>query len=267
MPTNWTTNTQFALPPAANAISITPSGVSWGSSGYTTIVASTTEADVLTGIILVASGAFLQFEVDVAVGAAASEVVIATVKGAGITSPFDVGRGSILRLPIGIDAIPNGSRLSFRIRVSTTSVVAWTFAFTYLKKPIVGNYLTTAKPSKVVPSAASLIALSTSAASYANVAWVEIVTSTTTAQVLNALILLEGNFDYEVEVGIGAAGAEVPITIWRNTSIGTITGHDWNGLTNPLNAIPIGSRVAMRWRNSAASAVLNAGYGYHEGPL
>lgn len=268
MPVNWTTNYQFDEPAAGAAISITPSGSINANSAYTQILASASADLVLTGAVVGTPGAAVQFQIDIAVGAAASEANIATVAGTYGAVAAGIQRGGLLRIPIGIDAIPSGSRLSFRIRLSTTSVTPWAFAFQYFKKPIVGTLLITKNILQWVPNAASLIALTASTTGWGNVAWVQLTAATATAQILAAFVL-QTRGDFELEFGVGAAGVEVPITAWRGRSNFLAAGEDgpgWFALDNPLSAIPIGSRVAARWRTgTAASGAL--GYAYQASPL
>lgn len=271
MPLNYTKNYQFVVPSAAAATSVTPSGVAWTNSAYVQLIASTSEADMLTGIVIATAGVGVQFEVDIAVGPAASEVPISTFKGFLADTSHVSDEGGILRAPIGIDAIPSGARVSIRIRINSTNVTVWTFAATYLKKPIVGNLTVTAKPIKVIPSAAVLATLTAGTAGWGNVAWTQLTAAAATAQALVAFILslVSATADYELDVGVGAAGAEVAITTYRNSSkASTLGGPSWHALVNPLNAIPIGARVSMRWRTAAAELTgLGVGYAYHEGPL
>ena len=269
MPVSWTTNAQFVQPAAAAGLSVTPSGTAWVNSSYTQIEASTSAAYVLTGVTVCVPGAAVQFEVDVATGAAASEVVVATLKGRCGDATQDWHHGGHLRLPIGVDNIANGVRWAFRIRVSTTSVAAWTFAFTYLKKAITGNLLTSAKAVKVVPSAAVLTSLATSSAGFAELAWTELVAATPTNQVIGALILgqVATGLDYELDIGTGAVGFESTLTTWRNRSTGSVGGPNWHPVENPFDFIPVGSRVSMRWRCNATALTLTAGYAYQEAPL
>ena len=272
----WTTNRQFIAPAGATAISITPSGTVWANSSYIQVTASTDSAWVLTGVVCAfpgGSGLFTSgdFEIDVAVGAVSSEVVIATLKGRFRNTLYIAD--PVMRLPIPIDAIPSGSRVSLRLRINDTDTTAWRFAITYLKKPIVGDVQTTTKPSKVVPSSADVAGLTLSATTWANGPWNQLIASTATDIVIVALIVpadVNSNH-WEIDIGVGAASSEsVVMTLKGVHSSGSLgSGPDYIVLQNPLTGIASGSRVSARARcsNVASSATKSFAFVYHESPL
>lgn len=252
MPVNWTTNKQFISPSAAAGLSITPSGSAWASSAYTQITAATDTNWVLTGAVVGTPGAAVEFELDIATGAAASEVVIATFKGKCSNATLVFDRGSILLLPIPIDAIGGGVRVSMRMRVSTTSVAAWTFAITYIKHPVVGNLLVSTQIVRVTPSAAVMKVIALSAGSWANSTWTEFIAAAPAGLVLIAIAFAAGaaGMNCEVDIGLGAAGSENVITIWRVSATTTTSGSpNYQALPNPNAFTPVGARLAIRWRN------------------
>lgn len=266
------TNAQFTAPSAADGIALTPSGVAWTNGAYATILASISSDAVLTGVnVRTTNNQDIDFEIDIATGAAASEVVIATIKGfsrgAATTLADDQGQ-FIFTIPI--DAIANGARLSARIRHSTTDVTTWLVSLTYYKKPIVGTLDVSATKTKVVPSAAALLSLTSGAASWGNGAYVQLIASTAAAWVIDGIIALEtsNGLEFEIDIATGGAGSEVVVYTIRGFRAVLVGGFGYCPLPNPFDGIGSGVRVAARSRaNSAGSIGCLLGLSYREKPL
>ncbi len=115
MPFEVAVDRQYCAPSAAAGVTITRNATNWANGTWVEISASTPEAWVLTGVQLVSlsTSPFYEMEMDIGVGAAASEVVIATICGWVINSnastPYFI-------FPIPIDAIAASSRVSARMR-------------------------------------------------------------------------------------------------------------------------------------------------------
>ena len=268
---------QYTAPSAANSIAITPTGVAWTNSAYVTVLDPTPAACVLTGVILAttdgASGAVTyDAEVDIATGAAAAEVVIATVRvrlsrvfdGTSTTVPTHV-----CALPIPIDAIGAGVRVAARLRKNNTNTTAWKVAITYLQKPLTTTCLTTAVAPKALPPAAAGITATAGSPAWASGAWVQLRAATGAALVLTGVVCgppSANDVAYELDLGIGGAGAETVITTLRigagNQSMLALVG-----LPTPLDAVPAATRLAVRLRCATASATMVVSVQVLEQPL
>lgn len=117
-----TTKAQFALPAAAAGVGITNNGVSLANSTYVEVSAALPADSILLGMLFSNSSASspsaATFEVDVAVGAAAAEVVKATLRG---TRSSAGGQAPMNSFPIPIDAFPAGSRVAVRLRYQSAT--------------------------------------------------------------------------------------------------------------------------------------------------
>jgi hypothetical protein len=110
-------------------------------------------------------------------------------------------------------------------------------------------------------------------------AWVEIEASTAEAWVLLGLINNQASAGFlaslqgEVQVGVGAGGAESPIATFpfsQNGDFNSITPTDSGIITHiGIDAIPAASRVSVRVRvhNTSALATLGFGIRYYKKPI
>jgi hypothetical protein len=271
MPAQYTTNPHKTAPSAADGVSVSPSGVAWTAGSWVTVIASAAADSVLTGIVARSTdNANLEFEVDVAVGAAAAEVVIATFKGRRNGNAFNTdGNGFHMRASIPVDAIASGARVAVRVRVSTTSTTAWNISATYYEKPIVGNLDVSASVLKVVPSAALLATVTSGVTSWVATGWVELIASTSAAIVVDGIITANANnnIDWEVDIGVGAAASEAVVFTFRGRTAGSVSGPGYTPLECPFDGIGAGARVAARVRINSAFAAMQMGLSYREKPL
>ncbi len=270
----WTSTPQTTYPPAATSVSVTPSGTAWVSSAWVTLSASASADAFLTGVTYrTAAGVTnLYLEVDIGVGAAASEVVIGTIRG-GVGTTNLGGEGLYASCPIWISGILSGVRIAARIRTGSTNTSPWFIAITTVPASYTGaNVLTTAKPSKIYPPAAVNVNLTGGGSPWVWGSWTTITASTSTAVVLAALnVLMEGNHptEFDIDIGTGAAGFETAIT--RIKAFGTNSGTGHIPLWNPLDHIGTSTRIAARTRtgNIPLYASLRPALAliYHEKPL
>jgi len=269
----WTTNRQFVEPAAGQGLAVTPSGGFYTDSAYVELVASTAEAWVLTGAVVTDlyayffSGTLGHFALDIAVGAAASEVVIATVRGSNLGQ--GTGRG-IMQIPIPVAAIPAGSRIALRMRKYGTDTTPWRFAITYYKAPIVGNLQTTTSALKFEPNGAH-IDVNANATPWANGTWTTIIASAA-ADLTIAGVQLPGSSasrDWEIDIGVGAAASEVVIATLKGYSNagGLADGVNWYPFPTPLDIVPAGERVSARFRKSDTGSGCPIALAYYENPL
>lgn len=122
---NKTAQIPSALPSAAAGASITPSGSNWGNSAYAQITASTASAIGITALIINAAVAG-EYEIDIATGAAASEVVKYT-----IPETTTLAGCQRIYLPHPL-RIPTGTRVAVRLRKPGTDTTAWTAKIEYI---------------------------------------------------------------------------------------------------------------------------------------
>jgi hypothetical protein len=251
---------QYTAPTAANAITITPNATAWANSAYGTLLAATPAACVLTGVTVATtdgsgSSDAYDAEVDIATGAASAEVVIATVR-VHLRLVFNgqYGPTNHCVLPIPIDNIGAGVRLSARLRKNSTNTNAWKIAITYLQKPLTSTPLTTAVVQKVIPPAAAGVTLTAGGSAWANGSWGQLRAASGAALVIVGLVFgnPSASAEYELDLGTGAAGAEVVITTLRltvsNQGMPSVVM-----LPNPLDTVAASTRLAARLRCATAS--------------
>jgi len=110
----------------------------------------------------------------------------------------------------------------------------------------------TTNAQKVAPAGATAVSVTPNNTAMANSAWFEVLASAPAALVLTGLcipVAPVSAFVY-VDVGIGAASAETVITTFMGhyTNPGSSKGASYIPHVLPLDAIPNGSRVAIRMR-------------------
>lgn len=120
-----------------------------------------------------------------------------------------------------------------------------------------GNVQWTSNAAKVVPTAAAGVSVTPSGSSWGNSAWVEVTPATSSAWVVTAVSVTKigANVEFEVELGVGAAGAEAPIGTVSGaaTANSNMFGRGQIVFPVPLDSVPNGSRVAIRLRKSGTS--------------
>lgn len=153
-------NRQFAAP-ALSSVELTAPGGRWGTWGDWEVLEAEMDADsVLTGVTI--RPTFLVFfpiggtppsvnaeELQIGV----DEVPIASwpIQFLYSFNSIAADNGLFLPCPIGIDAIPEGSQLCARIRTGMRDVETYQVAGSYVKKPLVGSWLTTPNTQKTLP--------------------------------------------------------------------------------------------------------------------
>lgn len=245
-----TANAQLTLPPAADSISLTPSGVAWTYSSWVEITASMPVAAAITGITFSAP-INVQFKIQVGVGGAGSETVIGTVIGQKLNTEVAMG---YLRLPVPADLVSNGARVSVRLAQDSTSTTAWLMALTYMASS--GTFPKTT----AVSDAFAPVSVTPNGSAWANSAWVQVTASASSALALAAVQPWPDTpASYEIDVGIGAVSSEVVVHTYRGSFRnadflgGWTTAGGWCvSETAPLApaVIPTGARIAIRIRKS-----------------
>jgi hypothetical protein len=265
---------QYTAPSAANAVTITPNVTAWANSTYGTLLAATPAACLLTGVTIATtdgSGSSVAYdaEVDIATGAASAEVVIATVR-VHLRQLFtgQYGPTNHCVLPIPIDNIAAGVRLSARLRKDNTNTTAWKIAITYLQKPLSTTTLTTAVAQKVIPPAAAGITVTSGGSAWANGTWAQLRAATGAALVIVGIVFgaPSATAEYELDLGTGGAGAEAVITTLRlalsNQGMPSVLM-----LPTPLDNVAASTRLAARLRCATASSTMVVSIMVLEQPL
>lgn len=250
----YLTNPVKTAPAAANGVAVPPSGTAYNNSAWVELLAAAGAASALTSVICVTPAVTATFEVDIGVGAAGSEIVIATLKGQyKDNNSCSDGRMS---LPIPIAAIPNGARVAVRMRKSGTSTTNWAWAIEYIELPVVGNLLTTDRPTLITAPAADLTNIAVSTTAWAYGAWTTIVTAVGAETTIVGLVIPApfASADYEIQLGKGSAGAEVVIGNFKGYATNNADGPSYVPLWNPIGGITTGQRLAARVRKAGTSA-------------
>jgi hypothetical protein len=275
MPAAYTYNQQFTWPSAADAVAITPDAGTWTDSAWVELTAAADASSVITGIVVQPDDAVTAqaFEIDLGIGASGAESVVATFRGH-YGSGLDCGPGYI-PATIALDVVPAGVRVAARLRLSShSSNNDWKLAATYLKKPLTGSVLTTSQRQKCYPSAANNIVATVGASAWANSTWVEVQAATLSGIIVVSLVpvtsfVAAAGTQWEFDLGVGGAGAEVVIATVKTTDVtGGTDGPRVVPLWTPLDMVPAGSRLAVRTRaNVPTSRHAAFALNYFEKPL
>lgn len=268
---------QYTAPSAANPVSMTPSGSAWANSAYVTVLAATPSACILTGVVINTpygelAAVSYDFEVDIATGGVGAEVVIATVRGCNVRNFANMAGPTLCWvLPIPIDNIAAGVRISARIRKGGTNTTAHRVAITYLKKPLASTsslILTTAVAQKTLPSAASGVTVTAGSPAYANGSWAQLRAATGAALVITGIVFgtPSAGAIYELDLGTGGSGSEAVITTLR-VRMSDMVLPAVMMLPNPLDNVAASTRLAARLRSSSASATMIVSLMVMEKPL
>ncbi len=260
----------LSAPPAANA-TITPAS-SYANSAWTVVISNAASAITVVGIsVHTDSTTGEEFEIDVGTALAGassgSETVVTTFRGMERTP--DLGHPHFIQAVIPVSNIPSGNRVSMRLRHQSRNNGLWHVALHYHASATPG-FETTAKPQKPVPSAANGLCIGGNGTAGAYTGWGELISSTATAIVATGFMAAGGvgNVSWEAQIGVGAAGSELPITTVRSAAV-TIAGTSGPSFYSfpPVN-IAQSKRVAIRYRKEDTStAVWCWNLTYHEGPL
>jgi hypothetical protein len=124
-----TSATAKVFPPAANNVTVAGSNTDWANSGYVELSSAVASDVYIYNIAYTCAVGGIEFELDLATGAAASEVVLTTVRGAIVGSSSGQGW---LRLPLPVPTkVTSGARLSIRVRKEGTDTQNLGFAVNY----------------------------------------------------------------------------------------------------------------------------------------
>jgi hypothetical protein len=235
---------QYPAPAAADGVVVQLPGGSWSDSPYGELIAEADADSILTGIVVRPPGLIFDswpWEVDIAVGPEGEEgdsPPIATFRGH--TQEVFANFGSDgLYLPtiIGVDAIPNGSRVSACWRSSSTSSsYQMAISATYLKKPLAGTFLSTPNPLLCYPSRAANLSSTNlvSDAPWADGAPVQIFGASGPAKAVVAVMTHVDFVNQEWELDLFIGGSETPATTIRSARAGVSSHPNRTALEHPL---------------------------------
>lgn len=256
----WTTTPLSVSPSATDGLAIVDAAGN-GSTAWTQLTASTAGPWTLYAMAIDSPAESFVY-VEVGVGAAASETVVARIQ---CGSPNATSSGVCYFGPLAA-VVPTGSRVSIRFTdfYSLSSGLTWRFKLMYYEGAMTGN---------VSPVTAgtwdAMYTNPTCGASWANSAWVEgmsAAANTTDRYIIgithqdNAGI---GGYQWEGDIGTGAAGSET--VVFTQASQGNWSangGSMWTDSVLPIKKIPSGVRIALRCRvsTSAKSVWFSAHY-------
>jgi hypothetical protein len=269
MPIQWTINPEKSWPDGADGVSVAPSGTANVYGSWVSIVDPTATAAVLSGVVLrTTSNANLFMEIQIGVApsgsAADSESPIATIPltqfGQAFTTDFTTPQCCFV---IPVDLIPANSRVSARIRVSTTSTTAYLVSASYYEKPIVGNLLVSAQPIK---SMGMPVLVTASGSTWTYGSWATLLDPTATEQVIDGVMLFAGgNTQIEAQFGVGASPSAVALV--RQHGAGSYGAFGYHPQMIPLDVIGSSVKVSGRARSNNAAQQVYMSYTYREKPL
>jgi hypothetical protein len=167
---------------------------------------------------------------------------------------------------IGIDNMPVGERISFRICRLLPIADGWFVRAGILHKPLAGRMALTATALKCYPDGADDYSITTSSTPGEWSAWNQIRAATgPDLFVTNVLgVQTVAGVKFEIEFGIGGEGAETTIKRLPFTS-GRMTDAIGGGLPehSPF-LVPAGERLAWRTRTNSASRTVYMSFQYVE---
>jgi hypothetical protein len=235
--------------------------MTWGA--WAEVQASVAEEIALAGCQFSGNMTNQTAEVQFGVGAAGAETAIGTLRvGCGLPSPTP----SMLWYPFAV-RISAGARLAVRIRVSSGSGASENVFPVYRAQPP-GDVQTVTNPLLAAPTNTLGTSVSLPANWNAWGAWTQFAASIPNDWVLAAVSHVSNLFgnDLDIEIGVGAAGAEQAVVRWRTLQAAS-PGLHHGRFTFPVGPVAAGSRVAVRLRSTYGAASLNTSIQYYEGAL
>lgn len=261
------TSPNSTTPSAANNPTFAPSGTSWVFGSYQTLLSSAAVDTLIIGVsVLVQSETSLAFdwEVELATGAAGSEVTLASLPGVGSNGAINPQRHLTFPAPLKIAA---GTRVAGHVRKSNGGTNPAQIDLITVPAAYTGTLYPTSAAIACVPYGSSDTA-TCSATAWANGAVVELSHSMPTDALIFALKaapdLLGWPGEYELDLLTGASGSEVPISGIRDATGQLDPG--WQELPAPV-FVAAGTRLSVRLRSGVGAANnLKVGAVYYETP-
>lgn len=247
------------LPASADGVTVTSGGPNWANGAFVEVSAAMAADSQLAAIsvgVTNIGAVVIQVAIDVAVGGAGVETVIATRRlmcfGNG-----GAGEGA-LYFAVPIDLIPAGSRVSIRARDQDSATYTLATSIGYYEN--LDSAHVTAYPCLEVPANASGVSVTPSGTAWVSSAWAEL-TSGIPSQIEIAALCgyqsLASFVEYELDVATGGAGAETLIT---TLPARRSPGQSTNAAIGPFfprpYTLPASTRIALRIRTSNTNAAV-----------
>ena len=258
----------LVAPAAAAPLSVATGATSWANGSFTEIFASTSGAIAIAGLSLDNAAQSGAFQLDIAVGAAASEVVVGTIGWQDGSTATSAPSGFSLPYPLG--GIANGVRLSCRLRCSVNATQTSPIFFQYYSALDSDQQTSSTQAYTVVPSAANGVTVAGNTTAWADSAWGELSASVAISAGLAGLITTvpAASLEWEIDLGTGGAGSETVITTLRNASDASGGAVGMTQFLAAAYGLAATSRVAYRWRKSGTDALnLTAHLSYITGAI
>jgi hypothetical protein len=244
-------------PAGANGVDVAGAVFDAGWGAWVEIVASADTAITLAGVNYQRINSPYATDLQVGVGGAGAETPIATLRDCS-TSVYGSPCTHWLEVPIA--GIAAGARISVRLRTYTSSTAR---GYVTLLGYEGGAYddpdhVTTAPtlPSNFDTYPAAAPSATTPASTWAWSSWVELSSGYAEACGIFALHLTGGGgAAYEIQIGVGAAGAEAPIASYRDTCYANYAWYNAQCRLPGTYLVPAGTRIVARVRSSSASAL------------
>lgn len=253
----------LCLPAAANGVTVTPSGLSYGWSAWAALTPALSTDGRLAAVVYT-PGSFANnnfFEIEIGSGALGAEVPIACVRGmSGNNAGGSAALTNAITLAVPADVLSSGARLSARMRQVSTNTSAWKVALQYYALPLpAGDDMPASTVGPVAVPAGSTLTLTTASTAWVPGAWVGVTAAADGDWIIGRLTCFGTQYvDWALDIGLGAPGAEV--TAWTVTSHTQwfFNGNAWQGgpwnilLRPPFGPIPAGTAVSVRIRKSTS---------------
>lgn len=250
-----TTSPLLWLPSAADGVQVTPSGTAWANSAWVEVSASAPSTVYPAFIVALPNNAgvvaTLSAEFDIGIGAASSEVVVATT--AVRIHPDLWGTSATVPLGVLYSSIASGSRIAVRVRHSAT-------ANTNIYRMAIGYYAAlggatgwTPTAPTVAPLAGAGVTVTCSATPWAFGSWVQVLASAASNIVVTGIVIAAPARCYEVQIGTGGSGSETAVlTLPYAMTAGGGDGFNYVRFARPL-CLSTGTRISLRTRSAASS--------------
>lgn len=238
------TNKPLKVTPSAAVAPTVTCGTAWVFGSRVELNASMSAASQLAGLHF-DSNSTGTFDLEFGIGSAGNEVGFSNILINLV--PANIGT-TLLMLPVPIDAIPAGGRLSVRARRNLNGATAAIAAHYY--QALDSDHKTTS-PYNYVPFGADGVSVTPNASPWANSALFELTSGLVDESAILGVAPHTGlgiDVEWEIDLGTGSAGSEVVITTLRSDA-GRIMGYKNRYLPRPFPVAP-NTRIACRLRKS-----------------
>lgn len=256
-----TTSPMLWIPSAADGIQLTPSASAWTNAAYTELTSSAPTDMYLAYIAVLPNNgstvAEMSAEIDIAIGASGSEVVMITHRFRIMADQW----GPMSTVPLGLiyNKIAAGTRVAMRVRHGATgNTNVYRVALGYFTT-LGGATGASAFSPSVTPNGASPASLAAGTPAWTFGSWVDVIpaASVTVPLLITGVVFSQTTAVHEIQIGLGAAGSEVSkMTLPYGTTVGGGSGFNYARLHRPL-FVPVNTRVAARARCGTALATLS----------